>query len=78
MSYQIKNKLFAQDAAFGMDLIALNIQRGRDHGLPSYNEYRRVCGLPVASSIRGLKSFLSDPSVRLTLFAFYFIISNEP
>lgn len=46
----VRNFLFGPPGAGGFDLASLNIQRGRDHGLPSYNQTRRALGLREARS----------------------------
>ncbi|XP_048512469.1 peroxidase-like isoform X2 [Athalia rosae] len=43
------HKLYKTHGKHGMDSISLDIQRGRDHGLPGYNHYRKYCGLPFAT-----------------------------
>ena len=41
----VRNFLFGKPGMGGHDLAALNIQRGRDHGLPDYNSVRCQLGL---------------------------------
>ena len=43
-SGSITKTLFIPPTEAGFqNLLALNTQRGRDHGLPSYNQYRKEC-----------------------------------
>ncbi|XP_061185816.1 thyroid peroxidase-like [Saccostrea echinata] len=61
----VRNELFRDMNGITFDLMSFNIQRGRDHGLPSYNEWREWCGLPVAMSFPDLHDQNSDTRTRL-------------
>lgn len=57
---EVLNRLFG-----GLDLIAVDIQRGRDHGFPPYWKFREMCGLPPIRRWGDLLSSMSRPNVNL-------------
>ncbi|MGJ8643479.1 MAG: peroxidase family protein [Luteolibacter sp.] len=52
----LRNFLFGAPGSGGLDLASLNIQRGRDHGLPSYNQVREALGMEPAESFEEVNS----------------------
>ena len=46
-----------------MDLVALNTQRGRDHGLPGYIHYREICRVGKVHSFDDLENDISKEVV---------------
>nr|XP_037286859.1 peroxidasin homolog isoform X2 [Rhipicephalus microplus] len=59
LSPEVTNRLFQpQGQDFGLDLMALNVQRGRDHGLPPYVAWRRHCGLQPVRGFQDLEQFV--------------------
>jgi hypothetical protein len=64
----VRNFLFGPPGAGGLDLASLNIQRGRDHGLPGYNELREAYGLDPMASFADVSS---DPVTVMALASVY-------
>jgi Ca2+-binding RTX toxin-like protein len=64
----VRNFLFGPPGSGGFDLASLNIQRGRDHGLPDYNSVRVAYGLAAVTSFAEISS---DPDVQNALSSAY-------
>lgn len=64
----LRNFLFGPPGAGGFDLASLNIQRGRDLGLASYNDARAALGLGRVSDFDEISS---DPAIQDALYRAY-------
>jgi len=64
----VRNFLFGPPGAGGFDLASLNVQRGRDHGIPRYNDVRQTMGMPRAATFADVSS---DPEVQARLAGVY-------
>ncbi|XP_047451990.1 thyroid peroxidase [Mugil cephalus] len=63
MVEELTERLFQAQGGLPLDLGALNLQRGRDHGLPGYGSWRRFCGLSVPSNTSELAEILGNFSL---------------
>lgn len=69
----LRNFLFGPPGSGGFDLGALNIQRGRDHGLSDYNTMRADFGLP---RVQNFSQITSNPIVADNLKKLYKTVDN--
>lgn len=75
---QVTQRLFQKGrSGYGLDLVSINIQRGRDHGIPSYTRWRMSCGLPSVKNFTELEEDMDSGALkaiqevyRLEIFAF--------
>nr|XP_015205415.1 PREDICTED: thyroid peroxidase [Lepisosteus oculatus] len=63
MNEELTKKLFVLSSPGALDLASLNLQRGRDHGLPGYNAWRKFCGFPTLESQADLHTVISNASI---------------
>ena len=73
MVHDLRNFLFGAPGSGGLDLAALNINRGRDRGLPDYNTVRAGFGLP---RIESFSTMTNNPWLNQVLEDVYGDINN--
>lgn len=63
--------MFRAGNPFGVDIASLNIQRGRDHGLRPYNDYRALVG---QQRIKNFDEFGPEVQYNTILIVFFYHI----
>ncbi|MPC16087.1 Peroxidasin [Portunus trituberculatus] len=71
LNTELTEKLFRAVHEVALDLASLNIQRGRDHALPGYTDWRRECNLSVPENFDQLSTEISSSDVRNSLQQLY-------
>uniref|UniRef100_A0A3P9HS03 Peroxidasin n=1 Tax=Oryzias latipes TaxID=8090 RepID=A0A3P9HS03_ORYLA len=71
LNTELTERLFSMAHAVALDLAAMNVQRGRDHGIPPYNDYRTFCNLSSAQTFDDLKNEIKNPIIREKLQRLY-------
>uniref|UniRef100_A0A5F8GBW9 Peroxidasin like n=1 Tax=Monodelphis domestica TaxID=13616 RepID=A0A5F8GBW9_MONDO len=71
LNTELTEKLFSMAHSVALDLAATNIQRGRDHGIPPYTDFRVFCNLTSVESFEDLHNEIKDPNIREKLKELY-------
>ncbi|CAD6189512.1 unnamed protein product [Caenorhabditis auriculariae] len=71
LNMELIEKLFHKGHEVALDLAVMNIQRSRDHGLPSYTEYRKYCRLSVPKTWDDMRGYIPDDKIRMKMKALY-------
>ncbi|XP_010021666.1 PREDICTED: thyroid peroxidase-like, partial [Nestor notabilis] len=76
LNEELTEKLFVLSNNGSLDLSSLNLQRGRDHGLPGYNDWREFCGLPKLETHTDLNTVITNHNVTKKIMELYHNPSN--
>ncbi|XP_054548247.1 probable oxidoreductase PXDNL isoform X2 [Talpa occidentalis] len=71
LSLELTEKLFASAHSVALDLAATNIQRGRDHGIPPYVDFRVFCNLSYVQNFEDLQNEIKNSEIRQKLKKLY-------
>ncbi|KAK5900867.1 hypothetical protein CgunFtcFv8_025790 [Champsocephalus gunnari] len=67
----LRERLFQFVMHLALDLGSLNMERGRDHGLPGYNAWRKLCGLSQPRNQAELAQVLNNTNLARKLLQLY-------
>ncbi|CAG5923318.1 unnamed protein product [Menidia menidia] len=76
LTEELRERLFQFSVDLALDLGALNLQRGRDHGLPGYNKWREFCGLSQPRNLNQLARVLNNTDLARRLLDLYGTTDN--
>ncbi|KAI3367910.1 hypothetical protein L3Q82_026737, partial [Scortum barcoo] len=71
MAEEVTERLVVLNVPKHMDLASLNLQRGRDHALPGYNDWRAFCGLKPIKTLGDFKEVVADSSIAEKILEIY-------
>ncbi|XP_056282698.1 thyroid peroxidase-like [Pseudoliparis swirei] len=76
LTQELTDRLLVLNVPQSMDLASLNLQRGRDHALPGYNDWRSFCRLDPIETMDGFKEVVRDFRVAEKIAQIYKHLDN--